>query len=292
MVRAQEGASPPVVGTTAHPHALTPWAMFLDADIVVQAVLIGLVLASVITWTAWLAKTIELIGVKRRLRKALGALARANATADRIMTDRMEQFSDRKSVVGKFLAAAVAELQASAGTTDKRGIKERIASRLERIESASARRITRGTGVLASIGATAPFVGLFGTVWGIMNSFIGISKSHTTNLAVVAPGIAEALLATAFGLAAAIPAVVIYNMLARSIAGYRVLMGDAAAEVQRLVGRRLDQETALSAPPTNAGAAPSQDAPSIASATVSTVNEPSDGTAWVDAPELATTSKG
>jgi biopolymer transport protein ExbB len=79
----------------------------------------------------------------------------------------------------------------------------------------------RGTGVLATIGATAPFVGLFGTVWGIMNSFIGISKSHTTNLAVVAPGIAEALLATAFGLAAAIPAVVIYNVFARSIAGYR-----------------------------------------------------------------------
>jgi biopolymer transport protein ExbB len=98
-------------------------------------------------------------------------------------------------------------------------------------------RILRGTGVLATIGATAPFVGLFGTVWGIMNSFIGISKSHTTNLAVVAPGIAEALLATAFGLAAAIPAVVIYNIFARSIAGYRALLGDAAAEVLRLVSR-------------------------------------------------------
>jgi biopolymer transport protein ExbB len=285
--RAQEGASPPIIGTTAHPHALTPWAMFLDADFVVQAVLIGLVMASVITWTALLAKTIELWGVKRRLRKALSTLARTRATAD-----RMERLGDRTGIAGKFLDAAVAELQASAGTTDKRGIKERIASRLERIEQASARRITRGTGVLASIGATAPFVGLFGTVWGIMNSFIGISKSHTTNLAVVAPGIAEALLATAFGLAAAIPAVVIYNMLARSIAGYRVLMGDAAAEVLRLVGRRLDQETAMSAPPANAGAAPSQDSPSIASATVSTVNEPSADTAWVDAPELAITSKG
>ena len=96
----------------------------------------------------------------------------------------------------------------------------------------------RGTGVLATIGATAPFVGLFGTVWGIMNSFIGISKSHTTNLAVVAPGIAEALLATAFGLVAAIPAVVIYNVFARSIAGYRALLGDASAEVLRLVEPR------------------------------------------------------
>ena len=106
------------------------------------------------------------------------------------------------------------------------------------------RRILRGTGVLATIGATAPFVGLFGTVWGIMNSFIGISKSHTTNLAVVAPGIAEALLATAFGLAAAIPAVVIYNVFARSIAGYRATLGDAAAEVLRLVRRDLDRPAA------------------------------------------------
>src|SRR6201984_2672060 len=101
--------------------------------------------------------------------------------------------------------------------------------------------MTRVTGALATIGATAPFVGLFGTVWGIMNSFIGISKSHTTNLAVVAPGIAEALLATAFGLAAAIPAVVIYNVFARSIAGYRLLLGDTTAEVLRLVSRDLDR---------------------------------------------------
>ena len=99
-------------------------------------------------------------------------------------------------------------------------------------------------GLLATIGATSPFVGLFGTVWGIMNSFIGISKSQTTNLAVVAPGIAEALLATAFGLAAAIPAVVIYNMFSRQIAGYRALMGDGSAEVLRLVSRDLDRAAA------------------------------------------------
>ena len=105
---------------------------------------------------------------------------------------------------------------------------------------------------LATIGSTAPFVGLFGTVWGIMNSFIGISKSHTTNLAVVAPGIAEALLATALGLAAAIPAVVIYNIFARSIAGYRALLGDAAAEVLRLVSRDLGRQTTT--PASSAGA--------------------------------------
>ena len=99
----------------------------------------------------------------------------------------------------------------------------------------------RGTGILATIGATAPFVGLFGTVWGIMNSFIGISKLHTTNLAVVAPGIAEALLATAFGLAAAIPAVVIYNMFSRSIAQYRALYADASVEILTMASRDLVQ---------------------------------------------------
>jgi biopolymer transport protein ExbB len=99
----------------------------------------------------------------------------------------------------------------------------------------------KGTGVLATIGATAPFVGLFGTVWGIMNSFIGISKSHTTNLAVVAPGIAEALLATALGLVAAIPAVVIYNHFARRIAAYRALVADTSAAVMRVVSRDLSR---------------------------------------------------
>ena len=124
------------------------------------------------------------------------------------------------------------------GLTD--GIKERVTSRLSRIEAAAGRRMTLGTGVLATIGAVAPFVGLFGTVWGIMNAFIGISEAQTTNLAVVAPGIAEALLTTALGLVAAIPAVVIYNVFARSIAGYRLLLADASAVVERMVSRELD----------------------------------------------------
>jgi biopolymer transport protein ExbB len=157
----------------------------------------------------------------------------------------VEQLAGIKGEVAQFLDAAATELKASTGSTDREGIKERIASRLERIEASYGRRILRGTGVLATIGATAPFVGLFGTVWGIMNSFIGISKSHTTNLAVVAPGIAEALLATALGLAAAIPAVVIYNVFARSIAGYRAALGDAAAAVLRLVSRDLERAAAI-----------------------------------------------
>jgi len=189
----------------------------------------------------WLAKSIEIFFAKRRVRTALNKLAGVRSTLEGI-----EQVAEINGEGAQFLAAATAELKVSTGSTDREGIKERIASRLERIEASYGRRILRGTGVLATIGATAPFVGLFGTVWGIMNSFIGISKSDTTNLAVVAPGMAEALLATALGLAAAIPAVVIYNVFVRSIAGYRAELGDAAAEVLRLVSRDLERTAAAS----------------------------------------------
>jgi biopolymer transport protein ExbB len=232
-----------VIATATLPRDLSPWGMFINADPVVQGVLIGLVFASVVTWTVWLAKTVEIVLAKRRVGAAMKILASVRSTPEGV-----ERFADQRGEVRQFLDAAVAELKMSAGSMERDGIKERIASRLERIEAGYARRILRGTGVLATIGATAPFVGLFGTVWGIMNSFIGISKSQTTNLAVVAPGIAEALLATALGLAAAIPAVVIYNVFSRAIAGYRALLGDAAAEVLRLVSRDLERPAAATPP--------------------------------------------
>jgi biopolymer transport protein ExbB len=232
---AQDPTNAPIIG--ALPRDLSPWGMYLSADPVVKAVLIGLLLASIVTWTVWLAKTVEILLAKRRLAADMKQLADLRTTAEG--TQRLT--GKKPGEIDQFLAAAADELQMSAGSVDGNSIKERIASRLERIEAARARRILRGTGVLATIGATAPFVGLFGTVWGIMNSFIGISKSHTTNLAVVAPGIAEALLATAFGLAAAIPAVVIYNLFARSIAGYRAQLGDGSAAVLRLVSRDLER---------------------------------------------------
>jgi biopolymer transport protein ExbB len=216
------------------PHDLSPWSMFLTADSIVQAVMVGLAIASVITWTVWLAKAIELHGTRRRLGQALVALDAAGSLAEARQTD--------PSVGTELIEAALAELTRDADASPE-GIKERVASRLERIEAAAGRVMSRGTGILATIGATAPFVGLFGTVWGIMNSFIGISKAQTTNLAVVAPGIAEALLATAMGLVAAIPAVVIYNMFARQTAGCRALVSDASAAVLRLVSRELDHRT-------------------------------------------------
>ena len=228
--------------TAELPRDLSPWGMFLSADALVKGVLICLVLASIATWTVWLAKTFELITAKRGARRAFDALAQA-----RSISDGAGQLGRSTTVAGKMVQSAIDELRLSDDTMEREGIRERVASRLERIEAQGGRLMMRSTGILATIGAIAPFVGLFGTVWGIMNSFIGISKSQTTNLAVVAPGIAEALLATAFGLAAAIPAVVIYNMFSRQIAGYRALLGDTSAEVLRIVGRDLDRATTLRA---------------------------------------------
>ena len=230
----------PVDTVLALPRDLSPWGMFLNADIVVKVVMLGLVFASVVSWTIWLAKTVELVVARGRMRRAIRALVDARSLAD-VSAAHAAGSAAHAAGAAALIAAAEMELALSADAPAADGIKERVASRLERLEAAAARRMIRGTGLLASIGATAPFVGLFGTVWGIMNSFIGISKAHTTNLAVVAPGIAEALLATALGLFAAIPAVVMYNLLSRWTAGYRAQHADASAAVLRLVSRDLDR---------------------------------------------------
>ena len=219
------------------PDALSPWGMFMHADLVVKAVIIGLTLASVATWTVLLVKTIQLGAAKRDARRALGILLSAPS-----LLDAARHFAGQRKAVALLLATAEDEVDRSRGLPAE-GIKERVAWQLERIEVATGHRIGRGMGILATVGAIAPFVGLFGTVWGIMNSFIGISRAHTTNLAIVAPGIAEALLATAFGLAAAIPAVVIYNAFARSTGGYRSVLSDAAVAILRLLSRDLDRGT-------------------------------------------------
>ncbi|MBZ9994782.1 tonB-system energizer ExbB [Mesorhizobium sp. BH1-1-4] len=223
------------------PHDLSPWGMFMAADIIVKAVMIGLAFASLVTWTIWLAKSLEIFGGKLRVRRAVRAIG------DAATLRQASRALDRSGGAGALLVRAAEEETAlSAGALDHvggDGLKERVTSRLSRIEAAASRRMSRGTGLLATIGSTAPFVGLFGTVWGIMNAFIGISQAQTTNLAVVAPGIAEALLATAMGLVAAIPAVVIYNVFVRSIAGYRQILADASAGVERLVSRDLDFRT-------------------------------------------------
>ena len=218
------------------PQDLSPWGMIAGADWVVKAVIAGLAFASVLTWTVALAKGVELLVAGRRTRAGLAALGAAGS-----LEEAGRRLGLAPGPCGALVHAARQEVAASADAMDKEGVKERTAWRLERLVAGAGRMMGRGTGVLATIGATAPFVGLFGTVWGIMNAFIGISRAQTTNLAVVAPGIAEALLATAVGLVAAIPAVVIYNVFARATAGHKARLADAVAETMRLLSRDLDR---------------------------------------------------
>ncbi|MDX1729659.1 MAG: tonB-system energizer ExbB [Aurantimonas coralicida] len=220
----------------ALPHDLSPMGMFMAADWVVKAVMIGLAFASLVTWTIGLSKAMELALAKRRARVGVRRLARAETLTEALTANRRRW----RGPVAALAQSAEAERARSADLSDE-GIKERVSVALSRIEAGAGRSISRGTGILATIGSTAPFVGLFGTVWGIMNSFIGISQANTTNLAVVAPGIAEALLATAIGLVAAIPAVIVYNVFARSIAGYRAVLSDGSALVLQHLSRDLDR---------------------------------------------------
>lgn len=218
---------------------MSPLGMFMAADWVVKAVMLGLLLASVLVWVIFLAKLMILRwerGVMRRGYRALDKAGSLNAARN--------IFARKKGVVSQMVQAALRERTATGAQPElKSGIKERAGSEIARIEASAARRMGFGAGVLANVGSVAPFVGLFGTVWGIMNSFISISKSNTTNLAIVAPGIAEALLATAIGLVAAIPAVIFYNILARGMGGYKVMLADAGALVERTLSRDLDLAT-------------------------------------------------
>ena len=231
-----ESATRPLRATAPTLNELSPWSMFLSADIVVKAVMIGLAFASIVTWTIFIAKMVEFTMVQRRLRSGLRRIAES-----RTLAEAQVAIGDRANVLAMLIGAAMREARMSAGLTSDTGIKERANSSFGEILRAEARSIRRGMGPLATIGATSPFVGLFGTVWGIMNSFIGISKSQTTNLAVVAPGIAEALLATAIGLVAAIPAVIIYNHFSRMTKTYLELVNRGAGATGRLLSRDLDR---------------------------------------------------
>jgi biopolymer transport protein ExbB len=242
----QAAATPPPVAAddNARPisvmgrlqHELSPWSMFLSADMLVKAVMISLVFASLLTWTIFLAKSIQLSRAKKDLNAALARIADA-----RSLSEAQLALGSTANVLSSLLSAATQEIRLSTDTPLEGSIKERAASRFSEIVRTEARAVRYGMGPIATIGATAPFVGLFGTVWGIMNSFIGISKAQTTNLAVVAPGIAEALLATAIGLAAAIPAVIIYNHFSRVTKSYLDIVGRGSGAIGRLLSRDLDR---------------------------------------------------
>lgn len=215
----------------AQTDVLSPLAMFMDADWLVKSVMAGLVLASLLAWALWAAKLLQLARAGRVLGRDYRRLAAFGRLGAKLTP---------RGVLARMQGAAQAETAASAGLPDA-GIKERVALELLRIEAGAGRAMQSGVTVIGSVGATAPFVGLFGTVWGIMNAFVGIAQSGSTNLAVVAPGIAEALLATAMGLVAAIPAVLLYNHLTRALGGYRAGLADAAALIERTLSRDLDR---------------------------------------------------
>jgi len=210
--------------------ALTPLSMFAHADALVQGVMLGLLAASVLAWAIWAGKLVQMTLAQRRLGRDYRMLAARGSLGVDLP----------KGMLARMQAAALSEIRASEGLPDV-GIKDRVAIDLARIEVGAARAMQSGVTAVGSIGSTAPFVGLFGTVWGIMNAFVGIAQSGSSSLAVVAPGIAEALMATALGLVAAIPAVLLYNHLTRAVGGYRAALADAAALVERTLSRDLDR---------------------------------------------------
>lgn len=221
---------------SGHGTDLSAWGMFQTADIVVQSIMGLLVMASILSWTIWVAKTIHL----RVAGKALGE------DVDRLRSACTLTAAETGAVpaghaVSQLLRNARDEWSASEAVIQAQGVKERVHWSIQRTVAAAQRRMLAGVSVIGTIGPVAPFVGLFGTVWGIMNSFIGIANANTTSLTVIAPGIAEALLATGMGLAVAIPAVIFNNFLARGAAGYKAKLDDAATEVLRLVSRDLDR---------------------------------------------------
>ncbi|CBI76884.1 Biopolymer transport exbB protein [Bartonella clarridgeiae 73] len=245
---------------TVSMHDFSPFSMFMAADWVVKAVIIFLLLTSLLSWTIAFVKIVELTVAKYKARHALQLTKSAQTLAGLAAS-----FKEIKGTAVFLLEETLKEIRLSSqlvksddsnnnqceafsydifscGSISINGVKERVHSLLSRCLLAAMRRIACGTAILATIGSVAPFVGLFATVWGIMNSFIGIAKSQTTRLDVVAPGIAEALLATAIGLFVAIPAVIIYNSFIRVLNGYRNDLADIAAAIERLVSREFDRQ--------------------------------------------------
>ncbi|MBW6400746.1 MotA/TolQ/ExbB proton channel family protein [Roseomonas sp. HJA6] len=200
------GAPVDQVAQAASDHSLMH--LVLQAGPVVQSVMGALVLASIVCWTIMIEKGFLLGGLQREIRR-LGATSEGDAVNGEGLAARIQRAAAREWADGRDAGESRAEY------------RERIERAMRETLTVALRRAQHGTAFLATTGAVGPFVGLFGTVWGIMGSFQGIAQSRDTSLAVVAPGIAEALLATAIGLFAAIPAVIGYNRIARRVAGLR-----------------------------------------------------------------------
>ena len=238
-------AAPPTMEKQSHGGRLTPITMFMDADWVVKVVMIGLILASIFSWTLLITKLLEFGALNRRSDAFVEAFRGARAITDINKIATSEEFEGNPLADMAAAATQEVELSRQAGLSVSGEHRDtsimRAQTAVSAVQSSLAKRLSSGMQFLASVGANAPFIGLFGTVYGIMNSFIGIANTNTTNLAVVAPGIAEALLATGIGLFAAIPAVIFYNYFQTRISAYGTRSDGFNAELMNFISRQLDK---------------------------------------------------
>jgi biopolymer transport protein ExbB len=224
---------------------LGPVEMFLDAEPLVKVVMIGLVIASFFSWTILILKIFEFNSMNRVTNRFLESWRGAKSISDMGRIAESDEFAGNPLADMAAAAAAEVELSRQAGLHVAGEHRDttimRAQSAVSAVQASLARRLSGGMQFLATVGSTGPFIGLFGTVYGIMHSFIGIANSNTTNLAVVAPGIAEALLATGLGLFAAIPSVVFYNVFQSMITSYGSRTEGFVAELMNAISRQLDK---------------------------------------------------
>jgi biopolymer transport protein ExbB len=229
----------------SHAGKLNVGTMFMDAKPVVKVVMIGLVLASLFSWATLITKLIEFRSLNRTSDSFVEAFRGAKSITDMGRIAQSEDFEGNP--LADMAAAAAAEVELSRQAGLKVGGEhrdttiDRAHSAVGAVQASLARRLSSGMQFLASVGSNGPFIGLFGTVYGIMDSFIGIANTNTTNLAVVAPGIAEALLATGLGLFAAIPSVIFYNYFQTRISAYGARSEGFVAELMNAISRQLDK---------------------------------------------------
>jgi biopolymer transport protein TolQ len=226
---------------------LSPWALFLQADIVVKVVMLVLVVASLVSWAIIFDKAFRLRAVTRSA-ESFERTFWSGGSLDELYDRLGERGSHPMALI---FVAAMKEWRRFAARGGQpldavrlEGLQRRVAHAMEVTTTRELEQLEKYTGFLATVGSTAPFVGLFGTVWGIMNSFASIAASKDTSLAVVAPGIAEALFATAIGLVAAIPAVVAYNKLSADLDRFSQRLDGFSTEFRALLSRQLEERAA------------------------------------------------
>jgi biopolymer transport protein ExbB len=224
---------------------LGPFEMFMDAEILVKVVMVGLLVCSLLSWTILILKIFEFNSMNRITNRFLETWRGAKSISDMGKIAESDEFAGNPLADMAAAAAAEIELSRQAGLHVAGEHRDttimRAQSAVGAVQASLSRRLSSGMQFLATVGSTGPFIGLFGTVYGIMHSFIGIANSNTTNLAVVAPGIAEALLATGLGLFAAIPSVVFYNYFQTMITAYGSRTEGFVAELMNAISRQLDK---------------------------------------------------